>query len=112
MSQGLSLSSYIEILNWPVWKPKGKAFWEVFFPEPPEAELSDISYAWYHELIDFPEIMEHEVRQEILDAPKGKATGEDAILNSIPHTLEPVVVPYLTSLFNTCVWLGYNLSHF
>ena len=56
--------------------------------------------------------MKHEVQQAILDTPKGKAPGEDIILNSILYSLEPVIMPYLTSLFNTCVWLGYNPSYF
>jgi hypothetical protein len=56
--------------------------------------------------------MAHEVQQAILDAPKGKAPGEDTIPNGILHSIEPVIVPYLTSLFNTYVRLGYNPSHF
>jgi hypothetical protein len=75
----------------------------MFFLEPPKVDLSNISQAQYPEPIDFPKIIEYEVQQAILDAPKGKAPGEDMILNGILHTLEPVIMPYLTSLFNACV---------
>jgi hypothetical protein len=91
---------------------KGKIFQEVFFPKPPEADLSDISTTQYPEPLPFPNIENHEVMQVLLDAPAGKAPGEDTIPNGILHTLAPVIVPYLTNLYSACLKLGYNPSHF
>jgi hypothetical protein len=95
--------------------PEGKAeaFQKVFFPTPPEPDLSDISYRYlYYPDVDFPDIQPHEVEEAIRHAPAGKAAGDDAIPNETLHALIPALVPYFTPIFNACMKLGFNPSHF
>lgn len=91
---------------------KGEIFRKVFFPRPPPADLEDLRGAYYPDQLEFPKIEEWEIEQAIRDAPAGKAPGDDAIPNGVLHLLVPSLLPYLTPLFNACIKLGYNPSHF
>ena len=84
----------------------------MFFPTPPEPDLSNIIYQYFEPDIEFPEIRDHEIEEALQHAPAGKAPGDDGIPNEILHALIPSLVPYLTPLFNACVRLGFNLSYF
>jgi hypothetical protein len=58
--------------------------------------------------------MKHEIQDAVRLAPAGKAPGEDAIPNSFWHKVIeiPVVLDTLHQLYNACVRVGHNPSHF
>ncbi|RAO68551.1 uncharacterized protein BHQ10_004563 [Talaromyces amestolkiae] len=87
---------------------------EAFFPQIPEADLSDISNAEYPEQLSFPEIPRHEIERVIHSTPPDKAPGEDSIPNSFWHLIVgiPVVLDTLYQIYNTYIQTGYNPSHF
>ena len=62
--------------------------------------------------LEFPDITELEVERAIKYAPAGKALDDDAILNRIFYQLVPILLPYITPLFNTHSKLRYNSSHY
>ncbi|KAJ5720222.1 uncharacterized protein N7483_008156 [Penicillium malachiteum] len=86
----------------------------VFFPAPPAADLSDISYdSIYH--LPFPPITEQEVGDVIRRAPPDKAPGPDMISNRIWKLLVSgcdQFIRILTSIFDACIRTGYNPRHF
>jgi hypothetical protein len=91
---------------------RARIFQKIFFPEPPPAGLSDIPDAEYPQDIEFPVIKEWEVEQAVRRAPADKAPGDDNISNGILHIVLPIILPLLAKLFNACMTLGYNPSHF
>ncbi|KAJ5598905.1 reverse transcriptase [Penicillium lagena] len=94
---------------------KSAAFQQAFFPQLPDADLSDIDgFQYPSEPIRFPEIMKHEIQDAIRLTPAEKAPGEDTIPNSFWHKVIeiPVVLNTLHQLYNACVREGYNPSHF
>lgn len=66
---------------------KAELFRQVFFPEPPPADLSDIDTAEYPEPIGFPRIQPHEIETAVRATPPDKAPGEDGIPNSLWHKI-------------------------
>ena len=93
---------------------------KVFFPQPPEADLSDI-YATRRdrEQIQLPPVNDTEVRAAIKKAPPNKAPGYDTLPNKLWRDLaepgsrsEKRFVPLLTTIFNACVQTGHNPQHF
>jgi hypothetical protein len=85
---------------------------KIFFPEPLPTDLSDIPDVEYPQDIEFPVIKEWEVEQAVRKAPADKAPGDDNIPNGILHIVLPIILPILTKLFNACMTLGYNPTHF
>jgi hypothetical protein len=61
---------------------KAAAFQQAFFPQPPDADMTDTQEYIYPEDVNFPEIQQHEIVEVIGASPAGKAPGEDAIPNS------------------------------
>ncbi|ODM14911.1 hypothetical protein SI65_09663 [Aspergillus cristatus] len=85
------------------------------FPEPPPADLSDITdQHQYPEPIPLPKIERHEIEAAIKATPPDKAPGEDGIPNSLWHKLIAItkVREMLYQLFNACVRTGYNPKQF
>jgi hypothetical protein len=93
---------------------KASAFQATFFPQPPPADLSDTINFNYPDPIDFPPIIAHEIEEAVRSAKAGKAPGEDGIPNSLWHKLIglPLIINTLVQLFNACVRVGYNPTHF
>ena len=94
---------------------KAAAFQQAFFPQPPDADLTDIdNFEYPSNPIEFPEITHHEIVEAVQSAPAGKAPGEDTIPNSFWHKVIqiPVVLNTLHQLYNACVRIGYNPAHF
>ena len=87
---------------------------KAFFPQIPEADLSDINNAEYPEQLSFPEIPRHEIERVIRSMPPDKAPGEDSIPNSFWHQIIsiPTVLDTLYQIYNACIQIGYNPSHF
>ncbi|CRL30042.1 Endonuclease/exonuclease/phosphatase [Penicillium camemberti] len=96
---------------------------KVFFPQPPEADLSDIrhSHASYREQYQLPPVSDTEVRAAIKKAPPDKAPGYDTLPNKLWRILagtssesksEARFIPFLTAIFNACVRIGHNPQHF
>ncbi|OQD91721.1 hypothetical protein PENSOL_c049G05847, partial [Penicillium solitum] len=102
---------------------------KVFFPQPPEADLSDISasrqsrqgHAGYREQFQLPPVNDTEVRAAIKKAPPDKAPGYDTLPNKLWRVLagtssesksEERFIPFLTTIFNACVRIGHNPQHF
>lgn len=85
-----------------------------FFPAIPEADLADIDNTVYPEQLPFPEIKRHEIERVIRSAPADKAPGDDNIPNSFWHKIVgiPVVLDTLYQIYNACIRMGYNPSHF
>ncbi|KAJ5638941.1 hypothetical protein N7528_001331 [Penicillium herquei] len=89
----------------------------IFFPVPPEADLSDISAdtAMSRSQLPFPPITVQEIADVIRRAPPDKAPGPDAIPNRVWKLLLSGCVKFghiLTSIFDACVRVGYNPRHF
>lgn len=93
---------------------------KVFFPQPPEVDLSDI-YATRRdrEQIQLPPVNDTEVRATIKKAPPNKAPGYDTLPNKLWRVLvelgsrsEKRFVLLLTTIFNTCLRIGHNPQHF
>jgi ribonuclease HI len=100
---------------------KVKLLRKVFFPQPPEADLSDIqqSHASHREQYQLPPINDTEVRAAIKKAPPNKAPGYDALPNQVWRVLakpgsrsEKRFIPLLTAIFDACVRIGHNPQHF
>jgi ribonuclease HI len=87
---------------------------ESFFPAIPEADLADIDDAIYPQQLPFPEIPRHEIQRVVRSTPPDKAPGEDGIPNSFWHKIVsiPVVLDTLYQVYNACIRIGYNPSHF
>ena len=91
---------------------------KVFFPQPPEADLSDI-HTSHREQFQLPPVTDTEVRAAIKRAPPNKAPGYDTLPNQVWRALaEPDsrsgsrFIPLLTAIFDACVQIGHNPQHF
>ncbi|KUM55425.1 hypothetical protein ACN42_g11853 [Penicillium freii] len=91
---------------------------KVFFPQPPEADLSDV-HTSQREQFQLPPVNDIEVRAAINKAPPDKAPGYDALPNKVWRVLaepgsrsEKRFVPFLTAIFDACVRIGHNPQHF
>ncbi|KAG0156962.1 hypothetical protein PDIDSM_4145 [Penicillium digitatum] len=90
---------------------------KVFFPQPPEADLSDINTT-QREQYRLPPITDTEVRAAVKKAPPNKAPGYDTIPNKIwmilaePGSRSQRFIPLLTAIFNACIRIGHNPMHF
>ncbi|KAJ5667634.1 hypothetical protein N7507_003498 [Penicillium longicatenatum] len=90
---------------------------DVFFPSPPEADLSDIQHNnTTRNQISFPSITEQEVRDAIRRTPPDKAPGPDGIPNRVWKIFleqqDVTFIKILTSIFNACVKSGHNPRYF
>ncbi|OOQ86154.1 putative reverse transcriptase [Penicillium brasilianum] len=87
---------------------------QVFFPQPPQADLSDIDSSSPPNQITFPAISQQEVIDAIKRAPPDKAPGEDGIPNRVWKILaeNDHFVAILTAIFDACMRTGYNPHHF
>ncbi|KAL2696962.1 hypothetical protein AAEP93_002257 [Penicillium crustosum] len=61
-----------------------------------------------------PEITYQEITQAVKSSPPNKAPGEDGIPNSLWHKLIEIltVLDTISRIYNVCVQLGTNPSHF
>lgn len=93
---------------------------KVFFPQPPEADLSDIS-ATHREQYQLPPVNDTEVRAAIKKAPPDKAPGYDTLPNKLWRVLagagsesksEARFIPLLTTIFDAYIRIGHNPQHF
>jgi hypothetical protein len=87
----------------------------VFFPQPPQADLSDIDSSLFPSQLTFPAISQQEVVDAIKRAPPDKAPGEDGIPNRVWKLLvdnNREFVAILTAIFDACIRTGYNPRHF
>jgi hypothetical protein len=93
---------------------KAEVFQKLFFPEPPQADLSDLADEprFERHAIGFPSITEHEVLEAIQGMPADKAPGPDGIPNRLLHILTPIITPILTQISDACVRLGHNPNYF
>ncbi|KAJ5159350.1 uncharacterized protein N7500_009001 [Penicillium coprophilum] len=94
---------------------------KVFFPQPPEADLSDIqqTHTSNREQYHLPPINDTEVRAAIKKAPPNKAPGYDTLPNRLWRALaepgsrsEDRFISLLTAIFDVCVRIGHNPQHF
>ncbi|KEY74501.1 hypothetical protein S7711_10319, partial [Stachybotrys chartarum IBT 7711] len=94
--------------------PKGKAklFRDVFFLNPPEADLGDMDGATYPEQIKLPKITIDEVEDTILTTASNKAPGPDGITNRALQAGVTHIKEHLTRIFNASLDLGYCPQHF
>ena len=86
---------------------KAKLFREIFFPVPPEADLSDIATTEYPEGIPLPPITKKEVVDAINAAASYKAPGPDGLPNRALQVAAPLLADHLTRLFNQSLHLNY-----
>ena len=91
---------------------KAELLYAVFFPTPPEADLSDIESYENPEPLQMPPIAEQELRNIILQASGSKAPGPDGISNCILHLAFPHILPQLLPLYNQCLKSGIHLKTF
>ncbi|OOQ82702.1 putative reverse transcriptase [Penicillium brasilianum] len=89
---------------------------QVFFPQPPQADLSDIESTTTSppNQLTFPAISQQEVSDIIKRAPPDKAPGEDGIPNRVWKILaeNDHFVAILTAIFDACMRTGHNPRHF
>ncbi|OQE08718.1 hypothetical protein PENFLA_c128G08495 [Penicillium flavigenum] len=96
---------------------------KVFFPLPPEADLSDLQRSSQNQRnqIQVPPVTDTEVRAAIRRAPPDKAPGYDTIPNKLWRILagigsgsrsEARFIPLLTAIFGACLRVGHNPTHF
>jgi exonuclease III len=87
---------------------KAHALRQTFFPQPPEADLSDTHYFNYNRPAEaWTPIVEHEVREALRMAPPDKAPGEDDIPNRLLKLATDNLAPILTVLFNKSMDMKY-----
>lgn len=91
---------------------KAQLLREVLHPQPPAADLDDIDNFIYPEPLPMPPITPQEIIRAINDVASGKAPGPDGIPNLVLQRTLPVLLPFLTQLFNDCLRLGYCPEHF
>ena len=87
----------------------------VFFPQPPQADLSDIDSTSPPNQLTFLAISQQEIIDVIKRAPPDKAPGEDGIPNRVWKILADnnhEFVAILTAIFDACIRIGYNPRHF
>ena len=85
---------------------------EAFFPEPPQADLSDMEGFIYPQETPWPDVTAEEVRLAMQRAKPWKAPGPDGIPNGILQQLGPALVPTLTTVYNASLRLGHCPGQF
>ena len=88
---------------------------EVFFPQPPEADLSDLLHATEPPQLNFPSISIDEVKDAIKRVPADKAPGPDGLPNRVWKILMNSCDDFInvvTNIFDICVRTGYNPRYF
>lgn len=78
-----------------------------FFPEPLEADLTDLDRCQYTDNIKFPPITPHETKRAIRYVPGNKVPGPDGIPNHILYRIIEIITSALHALFNGCLATGY-----
>lgn len=92
---------------------KAEALRGVFFPQPPEADLTDtMLYNYPLPCEEWTEIVDWEVTEALRIAPPDKAPGEDGIPNRVLKAAVIVLTPTLTNIFNASVRLKYCPTQF
>jgi exonuclease III len=82
---------------------------EQFFPQPLEADLSDIQGHEYPESVDHEqEIKETEIHEALRQVTNDKAPGPDQIPNRIIKSASAWLVPKLLPVFNATIRNGYH----
>ena len=80
-----------------------------FFPDPRDADLTDIPNSMYPEPVTTdPEIQEQEVYDALRRVKADKAPGPDQIPNSILKATKEWLVPRLATVFNAALRLGHH----
>jgi hypothetical protein len=80
-----------------------------FFPEPREADLTDIDGVYYPEPIETPnEVLEKEVLEALRWVANDKAPGPDQIPNRVLKAAQAWVIPRLLTVFNAALRNGYH----
>jgi hypothetical protein len=88
-------------------------FRHALFSTPLEADLSDIPGYNYLEEVPMEALLTpREVKAAVINTAPYKATGPNGIPNTALQHALPMILPWLTSLFNNCLCLGYCLAHF
>jgi ribonuclease HI len=85
---------------------------KTFFPQPPEADLSDLDGYTYPTPIDLPPITLQEIKQAIMRASPKKAPGDDGIPTQVLQIAIAELLPILDTIFNACLELGHCPTHF
>jgi ribonuclease HI/exonuclease III len=91
---------------------KAAAFKTVFFPKPPEADLTDIANYQYSSPLYVPRLEEHEIANAIKALKADKAPGSDDISNRALKEGIKLLTPRLTQLYRECLLIGYCPSQF
>ncbi len=92
---------------------KAEALRTVFFPKPPEADLTDISLYCYPISVEtWVPITEWEVGEAMRDTPPDKAPGEDEIPNRVLKAAAETLRPIYTKLFNLSIQLQHCPARF
>lgn len=82
-----------------------------FFPEPTQADISDITTAHYDTPLTTPQtITEEEVHGALRGVSSDKAPGPDQITNRVLKVASAWLVPKLASIFTATFRLGYHPS--
>ena len=87
----------------------------MFFPQPPQANLSNIDSTLFPSQLTFPAISQQEVIDTIKRAPPDKAPSGDTIPNRVWKILADNnhdFVAILTAIFDAYIQTGYNPRHF
>lgn len=85
---------------------------QTFFPEPPEADLSDIECAEYNDRVSMPDVTEKEVLDAIQAAAPLKAPGPDGIPNKVLQAASSMLAGHLAMIMNQSLKIGYCPAHF
>jgi hypothetical protein len=91
---------------------KAKLFRDVFFANPPEADLSVMDGATHPEQIKLPQITIDEVEDAILATTSNNAPSPDRITNKALQAVVTRIREHLTRIFNARLDLGYCPQHF
>lgn len=83
-----------------------------FFPPARETNFSDIAGQTYPDPVTWPLLSERELRKTFLEITSKKSPESDSILNLILKTLESILTPVLTPIFNACINFGHCPHHF
>lgn len=92
-------------------REKVEIFRNIFFPAPPNADLTDIQDFVYRAGIDMPAITDREIENAIFRPVLDKAPGTDGIPNRVLRKITLLILPHLHKLYNDCVNLAYYPRH-